>query len=145
MDSIILRTVARGIIPFVQIYGIYVVFHGHLSPGGGFAGGTIIAASFILYALSYGLKSSKDVFPYSLTSKIEGITMLWYVLIGLLALFLGCNFLTNKEAGVPLGRPGALISGGLILLLNIALGFKVCSTMFILFSSFAEEVRNGDS
>jgi multicomponent Na+:H+ antiporter subunit B len=138
MEDIILKTVARGVIPFIQVYGIYVVLHGHLSPGGGFAGGAIIASGFILYALSFGLKSSKDVFPYNMASKIEGASMLWYVLMGVLAMGLGYNFLTNGAAGIPLGKPGALISGGIIFLINMGVGLKVCGTMFILFSCFSE-------
>ncbi|WP_258189578.1 MnhB domain-containing protein [Candidatus Hakubella thermalkaliphila] len=65
MEDIIVRYVSRIILPFVQLYGLYVVLHGHLSPGGGFSGGAIIGASMILYALSFNLAAgSKKLCAY---------------------------------------------------------------------------------
>jgi len=57
MDDNITRIVVRYAVPAMQIYGLYVIFHGHLSPGGGFAGGIVLGVGMILYAPVFGLKS----------------------------------------------------------------------------------------
>jgi len=58
-DDVIIRTVARVLIPFIQLFALYVIMHGHHSPGGGFQGGVILGASFILYLLTHGLEEAK--------------------------------------------------------------------------------------
>ncbi|HHT69769.1 MAG TPA: hypothetical protein GXZ85_11005, partial [Firmicutes bacterium] len=58
MSDIIVQVVTRMMIPYLQLYGLYIILYGHNSPGGGFAGGTIIASSLILYVLAFGLKMS---------------------------------------------------------------------------------------
>jgi len=59
-DDIIIRTVSRIFVPFIQIYALYVIMHGHHSPGGGFQGGVILGASFILYLITHGLEDAKE-------------------------------------------------------------------------------------
>ncbi|HCC32540.1 MAG TPA: sodium:proton antiporter, partial [Clostridiales bacterium] len=59
MTSVIIRTVARILVPFIQLFGMYVIVHGPVSPGGGFQGGVIVGASIILLALSFDLASAE--------------------------------------------------------------------------------------
>ena len=60
-DDIIIRTIARIFVPFIQIYALYVIMHGHYSPGGGFQGGVILGASIILLLITHGLKETKNI------------------------------------------------------------------------------------
>ncbi|NLY10812.1 MAG: sodium:proton antiporter [Firmicutes bacterium] len=143
MRNIIVRVIARVIIPFIQLYGFYVVFHGHLSPGGGFAGGTIIAASLILYVLAFGLVAEEKRVPERIAQIIESLGAIVYVVIGLVGVLVGAQFLGNKIAGFPLGVPGRILSSGSILILTIAIGFKVASTMITLFNHLIEDEKEG--
>ncbi|GAB6085272.1 MnhB domain-containing protein [Alkaliphilus crotonatoxidans] len=139
MDDIIVKTITRLIIPFIQIYGIFIILHGHISPGGGFSGGAVLGASMILFTLSFGLKRATKKVSHKTSAIVESSGILWYILIGLLGIVLGGAFLTNRGAGFFMGLPGNLISAGMIPLLTIAIGIKVASTMITLFHTIIEE------
>ncbi|HKM43322.1 MAG TPA: MnhB domain-containing protein [Limnochordia bacterium] len=139
MSDIIVQVVTRMMIPYLQLYGLYIILYGHNSPGGGFAGGTIIASSLILYVLAFGLKNEELRLSSSVARVIESCGALAYVAIGLAGIVLGANFLSNNSAGFPLGIPGRIFSGGTIVLLTVAIGLKVASTMITLFTNIAEK------
>jgi multicomponent Na+:H+ antiporter subunit B len=139
VDDLVLKTVARLLIPFIQLYGLYVILHGHLSPGGGFAGGVIVAAGFVLYALAFGRSALATVFPERLSTWLESGGILWYVGLGLVGVFAGGAFLANARAGFPLGLAGRLFSSGLVFLLNLGIGIKVAATIATLFRHLEEE------
>lgn len=138
MDDLVLKVVARILIPFIQLYGFYVILHGHLSPGGGFAGGVIVAAGFVLYALAFGRAALKRAFPERLSACLESGGVFWYVGLGLMGLLAGKAFLTNASAGFPIGQAGRLFSSGLVFLLNLGIGFKVAATITTLFRHLEE-------
>lgn len=144
MEDLILRYVSRIVVPFVQLYGLYIVFHGHLSPGGGFSGGAIIGASMILYALSFNLTAGTKKISHDLSLILESSGGLIFAGVGVLAIFLGANFLGNMVAGFPLGAPGNLFSGGAIMLITLGVGIKVAATMITLFYSLIEEEQATD-
>lgn len=139
MSDIIVQVVTRMMIPYLQLYGLYIILFGHNSPGGGFAGGTIIASSLILYVLAFGLENEELRLPESVARIVESCGALAYVGIGLAGILLGANFLSNGNAGLPLGIPGRVFSGGTIVLLTVSIGLKVASTMITLFSNIAEK------
>ena len=139
MRDLIVRVIARFMIPFIQVYGLYIILYGHVSPGGGFAGGTVMAASLILYVLAFGVHSGENRLPEWLARTIESAGALVFVTVGLTGLFRGTTFLANAAAGFPLGIPGRLLSAGSIFILTFAIGMKVFSTMITLFSHLAEE------
>lgn len=142
MDDLVTHSVSRLIIPFVQLYGAYLIFYGHLSPGGGFAGGAVIAASMILYALSFGRETvTRRISPGS-SHLLESGGGLWFILVGLCAILLGGNFLANKSAGFSLGTPGQVFSSGIIFLLSLGLGAKVSSTMVTIYYNLCAEVKD---
>lgn len=146
MEDIVVRTVCRLMLPFIQVYGFYVIFHGHLSPGGGFAGGAIIGSSMILFGLSFNLKAGTSKLSHETSSFLESGGGIWYILIGLLGMALGSNFLTNQAAGLGFGIPGQVFSSGMIFLLSIGIGLKVASTMITLFYNLGGgESSDGDS
>ncbi|RMF90021.1 MAG: sodium:proton antiporter [Methanobacteriota archaeon] len=139
-EDIIVKTSARLMTPFIQMFGLYVIFHGHLTPGGGFQGGAIIGASMILLAVVYGLEEGEKRLGHDASTVLESST-LFYALIGLIGIAAGYSFLANRVAGIPVGTPGALFSGGAIFAINIVVGLKVASTGKTLFYALSREER----
>lgn len=89
----IIRFVARQLVPFIQLFALYVVAHGHHSPGGGFQGGVILGASFILLAISFDFKTVTTIMSEKWNVLLGNIGVLLYAGIGFLCLLLGANFL----------------------------------------------------
>lgn len=139
MDDLIVKVISRLIVPFIQLYGVFIIIHGHLSPGGGFAGGAILGAAFILYTLAFGLEKGTKKMPHKISSKIEAGGITWYILMGLIGVLAGNYFLTNREAGFLMGSTGNIISAGFIPIITLGIGFKVGSTLITLFHSLIEE------
>lgn len=142
MNDIIVKMISRLLIPFIQIYGIYIILHGHLSFGGGFSGGALVGSSLMLFAIIFGLKASEEKLPHKVSSFLESFGILSYILIGLVGLMLGQNFLSNQTAGFPMGNFGRLFSAGMIPLLTLAIGVKVASTMITLLQRLLKEEDN---
>lgn len=142
MDDLVTHSVCRVMVPFVQLYGAYLIFYGHLSPGGGFAGGAVVASSMILYALSFGRETASRRIAPGISHLMESGGGLWFVLVGLISILLGGNFLANKGGGFYLGVPGQLFSGGIIMFLSFGVGIKVASTMVTLYYNLSAEVKD---
>lgn len=92
-ESIIIKTITRLLVPFIQLFGLYVIMHGHSSPGGGFQGGVILGASFILLAIAYGTEGMQQRFSERVMTILTSSGVFIYAGIGLLCLLLGANFL----------------------------------------------------
>jgi multicomponent Na+:H+ antiporter subunit B len=103
--SIIVKSVARIVFPLAFTYGVYIFVHGHLTPGGGFQGGTIIASSVILIYLGFGTLN----IPESFTTTLESLAALCFIGLGCIGIFKGGNFLWNA---IGLGEAGTLLSEG---------------------------------
>jgi multicomponent Na+:H+ antiporter subunit B len=88
-----MRFIARQLVPFIQLFALYVVAHGHHSPGGGFQGGVILGASFILLAICYDFKIITGLMSEKVNILLGNIGVLLYAGIGFLCLLLGANFL----------------------------------------------------
>jgi multicomponent Na+:H+ antiporter subunit B len=89
VDNIIIKTVCRILTPFLQIFAFYVIAHGHYSPGGGFQGGCILGASFILLVIAYDINTVKKRMSEKLNTFLCSIGVMIYAGIGLLCLILG--------------------------------------------------------
>jgi multicomponent Na+:H+ antiporter subunit B len=89
----IIQTVCRLLIPPIQLFALYVIAHGHYSPGGGFQGGCILGASFILLVIAYDIKGAKKRMAEKLNTVLSGVGVMIYAGIGLLCLLLGANYL----------------------------------------------------
>lgn len=139
MKDFILKRISAVILPFICIYGFYVILHGHISPGGSFAGGIIVGLSLIAFATVYGMEKARAELPEKVLVSIESYGTLWYVIMGLVGIFKGAPFLANKLAGVNVGEPGTLFSGGLILLISVGVGIRVASTIVTLFFALVED------
>ncbi len=134
----IVNTITRIILPFIMLFGFYLIFQVHLSPGGGFSGGTVIGSGFVLFSLSYGISVQEKKISHRTSALLESYGGLLYIFLGLIGILFGYNFLTNNPI-FPLGKPGKLFSSGLILIINIGLGIKVASTIITLFDSLGGE------
>ncbi|MDY6844379.1 MAG: Na(+)/H(+) antiporter subunit B [Thermodesulfobacteriota bacterium] len=132
-DNIILKTVARILIPFIQIYALYVIMHGHHSPGGGFQGGVILGASLILLILTHGWEETKKKFSETRAAVFCALGVLIYAGIGGLCLILGGNYLDyGKLSKLLQVIPAEARSLG-ILGVEIGVGITVMAVMFSIF------------
>ena len=129
----ILQETAKLLVPIVLIFGIYVVLNGHLSPGGGFSGGAIMGAGLILYVTAFGFDQMRRFFTYKTYQRIVLAALLTYAMSKCYSFFTGANHI---ESVIPLGTPGAILSSGLILVLNICVGFIVACTMYCFYAVF---------
>jgi multisubunit Na+/H+ antiporter MnhB subunit len=132
--SLIVRSITTIIIGFIFIYGIYIILHGHLTPGGGFAGGVIVAGALILRVLAFGSEPANEKKSESRTSFFESVGALLFIGIALAGLVIAGTFFLNF---LPKGTPLNLLSAGIIPYCNIAIGIKVGAGLFSIFLSLA--------
>jgi multicomponent Na+:H+ antiporter subunit B len=130
------RVVGLALVGPVVLFGVYVVTHGHLSPGGGFQGGVVLATAALLVYLSGEYVTLRRVSPEVLGDLAESTGAAGYVAVGLLGVAAGATFLANV---LPLGQPGALLSAGTIPVLNLAVGLEVAGGFVLLLSEFLEQ------
>ena len=91
--DLILRVIAKLLIPFILLFALYVQFHGDFGPGGGFQAGVILAAAVIFYALIFSLADARRVVPEPLVESMMAVGVLIYGGVGVVGLLLGGNFL----------------------------------------------------
>ena len=127
--SLIVKTITRLTVGLILLYGIYIVSHGHVSPGGGFAGGVIIALSFIHLMLAYGKEIAFRKLTKKIASLLESSGAIMFLVIALLG-FTGGYFFLNF---ISKGKPFRLFSAGIIPLCNIAICLKVAAGLFAIF------------
>jgi multicomponent Na+:H+ antiporter subunit B len=132
--STIVKSITNITIGFIFLYGIYIILHGHLTPGGGFAGGVIVAGAFVLRVLAFGVDKNTEKRSSTIASIFESIGGLLFVGIALLGLILMGTFFLNF---LPKGEPLRLLSAGIIPLCNIAIGIKVGAGLFSIFLALA--------
>ena len=136
-NDLILQKAATALIPFILLFGVYIMLNGHLSPGGGFSGGAVTGAGLILYLNAFGFQKTERFFTFKTFQTVSLCALSFYALSKAYSFFTGANGL---ESGIPKGTPGAILSGGLILPLNIAVGLVVTCTMYAFYTLF----RKGD-
>ena len=130
--TLIVKTITRLTVGLILLYGIYIVLHGHISPGGGFAGGVIIALSFIHLMLAFGREMALKKLSQAAASILESFGALMFLLIAILG-FLGGHFFFNFFSSK--GKPFELFSAGIIPLCNIAISLKVGAGLFAIFAA----------
>lgn len=126
--SLIVKTVTRISVWLIILYGIYIILHGHLTPGGGFGGGVIIALAFLNVMFAYGAKFTSDWLNISALQEIESLSVTLFILFGILGILEGAGFLANILSH---GQLYTLVSAGSIPLLNILIGAKVAMSLFL--------------
>jgi multicomponent Na+:H+ antiporter subunit B len=136
--TVIVKTVSSWVKVLIFLFGIYIILFGHLTPGGGFAGGVILASSYVLLMLAFGRRFVEENLPASIASKLDCLGAFLFALIAILGLILGGTFFVNflYQRYLP-GTPFELVSGGTIPLANIAIGLKVGASLFLVIFALA--------
>ena len=132
--TLIVKTVTRLSVWVILLYGAYIILHGHLTPGGGFAGGVIIALAFLNVLLAYGENAIKRWLNIEFLHDIEASSAALFLAIGILGIAIGGGFLANFLSKGELFR---LLSAGTIPILNIIIGAKVSMALFVVIWSLA--------
>ena len=125
--SAIVRTVCRRVAVFVQIFGLYVIMHGHSSPGGGFQGGVILASSFMLLALGDGVEEVRRRVSLDALTGLTSAGVLVYAGIGVVCLLFGANYL--DYSALPVTDPRSVG----MLVIEIGVGLTVAAAMLSIF------------
>ena len=130
--TVIVKTISSWVKVLIFLFGIYIILFGHLTPGGGFAGGVILASSYILLMLAFGREFVEKNLSLPLVSKLDCVGALLFALVAILGLVLGGSFFINflYQKYLP-GEAFNLISAGTIPLSNIAIGLKVGASLFL--------------
>ncbi len=137
--GIILRTNARFMVPFILLWGLYVLTHGTSGPGGGFQAGVVLAAGIILYAVVFGLEESKRIFPIKVMLIIASIGVSIYAWVGIFSIIFGGKFLEYGK--IPISHYPAESSKLGIEMVEIGIGLTVMAIMLSIFYDF---VHRGD-
>ena len=130
--SEILVTASTLLVPVILMLGVYIFMNGHLTPGGGFQGGAVIATGIVMVIMA----NPEYRFNHKLIEFIESFSGLGFVILGILGLFLASGFLDNHF--LPLGKLGSLLSAGAVPLIYILIGLKVGSELTNILCSLKE-------
>ena len=133
-QDLILQKIVSLVMPCILLFGVYIVLNGHISPGGGFSGGAIMGSGLIVYGASFGVMQVRSFFNRRTFKTVTSAALLTYAASKAYAFFTGANGL---DSHIPLGQPGAILSSGLILVLDICVGAIVACTMYGFYALFA--------
>ncbi|MHC5061643.1 MAG: MnhB domain-containing protein [Planctomycetota bacterium] len=130
--TIIVKTISSWVKVLIFVFGVYIILFGHLTPGGGFAGGVILASSYILLMLAFGRKTAEENLSLNAASKLDCVGALLFAAIAIAGFIFGGSFFINflYQKYLP-GEPLGLISAGTIPLSNLAIGLKVGASLFL--------------
>ena len=126
--TIIVKTVTRLTVWIILLYGFYIILHGHLTPGGGFGGGVILALAFLNVLLAFGRNFTQKWLNIHFLENVEAASALMFLVLGIIGLVTGGSFLVNFLSH---GKLFALFSAGTIPVLNIFIGLKVAMSLFL--------------
>ena len=132
--SVTVKTVTRWLKGPILLFGIYMVLYGHITPGGGFGGGVVIASAFILITLATGERAGLSIFSYAAASKLDSIGLLIFLVLGWLGTWWAGGYFFGNFIATPESAQFSVLSGGFIPMANIALGLKVASALFLVFT-----------
>jgi len=138
-NSVIVDLVVRVMSPLIQIFAFYVIFHGHYSPGGGFQGGALLAASILLQRVVLGRRRSARSFPPRLAIPFGAIGIAIYAGVGLWPLLVGGNYLQYDFLPLPLSVVFLRNTG--ILLVEIGIAFAVMGTLVSIYDDLSSFER----
>lgn len=130
------RSFTLAIVGLLTLFGIYVVVHGQLTPGGGFQGGVILATAPLAVYLAGSFDDFKRITSQRLIEISEAAGAAGYAVIGLAAMAAGAAFLQNF---IPQGVKGSVLSGGTIALIDLSVGLEVAAGFVMLLTAFLEE------
>jgi multisubunit Na+/H+ antiporter MnhB subunit len=131
--TLIVKTITDFVVAFIVVFGAYITLYGHLTPGGGFAGGVIIACGFILLLIAHGKEVAFSRLGETVAHVLDSAGALAFLIIGCLGVTGGYFFMNIFGRG----EVFRLLSSGMILPINIAIAFKVGTSLFLVFSALA--------
>ncbi|MBM4448843.1 MAG: Na(+)/H(+) antiporter subunit B [Chloroflexi bacterium] len=137
-QSIIVQTICSLLIPFIQLFALYVIFHGHYGPGGGFQGGVLLAVSIILQRLYLGIKISHQKFSPRLAMAFAAVGLLIYGLAGIIPMIFGGSFLDYGNLPLFWVHDAERRALG-ILIVEIGIGLGVFGTLVLIFDNLVGE------
>ena len=120
----ILDLTSRKLVPFMLLFGFYLLAYGHASPGGGFQGGVVIASGVILLFVAQGAEAAETFFPLPYLTRVETVAFLFFLGAGLAGILAGTGFLGNPMARV---QVQAVPRFSMVLVLNLIIGIEVGS------------------
>lgn len=129
----IVQTTTRWVQAFIFLFGWNIVLFGHLTPGGGFAGGVIVACAFVLITLAYGGEVVLQRLGKTAAGSLDSFGALLFLLIAWLGVMWGGSFFVNYLHRNFPGHDFRLFSAGIIPLCNVAIAFKVGASLFLVF------------
>ncbi len=148
--SVIVKNVAAVLVVPALIFGFYVILHGHLTPGGGFPGGAVLATAVAMLAVAFGAAGTKRMKRKDMLSSVESLGLLMFAALafmGLQVTFFN-NFLANS--GMPFGmaipfgpNPGYMLSAGVMPLMNLAVGIEVFAALSVIIIVMAGHGEDG--
>ncbi len=130
--TVIKETVSRVLLPFLLLYSMYVITHGHLTPGGGFQGGVLLASAVVLVCVVFGLQKAEHIIKKETSHRLEAAAGIILAFLVVFELFLRDLLFTTESLF-------NLWSGGEIMLLNITAGTMVMTSFLIIFYSMVKE------
>ena len=133
----IVQCISRLMAPSIFLLGVYVVLHGHLTPGGGFAGGVLIAGAFVLLVLAFGSDEWRSRALNWNATVFESLGLFFFWFLAVMGLIEGVPFFVNVIAKANPGHPYRLFSAGIIPLCNVAIGMEVAAGLFFVFMCLA--------
>jgi len=158
--TVIVKTVTRWTAALIFLFGIYVIMTGHLGPGGGFAGGVVLACAYVIVTLAFSHDNVIRALPQVLAgrldkiegaaSRLDGFGGLMFLALAMVGLLQGTAFFADWLEAIykakDLGENFNIVSAGIIPLANIAIGIKVCMSLFVVFFILASVrlIRKGD-
>jgi multicomponent Na+:H+ antiporter subunit B len=135
--DLIIKTTCRLLIPFIQLFALYVIAHGHHSPGGGFQGGVILGASIILLAISYDMRTALGRMREKVHALFCAVGVLIYAGTGTLCMLLGLNFLDYRALATILHVEPATARSHGILIVEIGVGIAVMASMIWIYNNLS--------
>jgi multicomponent Na+:H+ antiporter subunit B len=142
--DLIVKTACRIIIPFIQVFALYVIAHGHHSPGGGFQGGVILGATIILFAISHDLRTTINRLNEKVASLFSSIGVFLYAATGMLCLLMGAVFLDYSVLSGLLGTDKIMARSHGILIVEIGVGISVMAVMIWLYYNLSSAGKHNE-
>jgi multicomponent Na+:H+ antiporter subunit B len=135
-ESKIVDLVSRKLVPYILLFGLYLISYGHLSPGGGFQGGVVLSSAILLLCLSRGVDAATRLFTSRVVNALEIAAFALFLAMAAAGMAVGVSFLGNF---LPLGRIGQVPSAGFILFLNLVIGLEVGTGITLICFSLLRE------
>lgn len=142
--DLVIRTTCRIIIPFIQVFALYVIAHGHHSPGGGFQGGVILGASVVLFAIGFNLRRAIRQMSEKMVTALCALGVFIYAGTGLLCLAFNANYLDYSALAALLRTDPVTARSHGILMVEIGVGVAVMATMIVLYYNLASAGKHDE-